>query len=174
MQIPVSYFYKTCTQLSIICAHCTAITGNNSFAEFDDYYTSLRPRMEGDACNVSSGTNVPHSTRPHQVVNCRNVWFREFWTQHNKCGFDNSTVGNKCTGQEAISDYEQEGLVPFVGESWFMSCLVGIEWRRLFYCRFFRCVYYCNRNAVCALTQLWWFPTTFMRLIIISPSKCDH
>lgn len=70
--------------------------------------------MEGDPCNASQGMNIPHATQPAQIVNCRNGWFREFWIQHNKCTFENSE--QKCTGQESITDYEQEGLVPFVGK----------------------------------------------------------
>jgi Receptor family ligand binding region len=47
-------------------------------------------------------------------VNCRNIWFNEFWEQRHKCKLDwrNST---KCTGDEDLKEgYEQEGLVPFV------------------------------------------------------------
>ena len=85
------------------------------FPEFDDYYKSLRPKLDAEMCNRSQGRNIKMSGEHHgQRVNCRNVWFREFWTQHNKCTFDNSS--RKCNGQETISDYEQEGLVPFVGE----------------------------------------------------------
>lgn len=84
-------------------------------AEFDDYYMSLRPRVEGEGCNASMEANIPHPSKPELVINCRNGWFREFWSQHNKCNFDNSK-NRKCTGEETISDYEQEGLVPFVGE----------------------------------------------------------
>lgn len=58
---------------------------------------------------------MPHNIHSGQIVNCRNGWFREFWSQHNKCYFNNSSP-RKCTGQEAITDYEQEGLVPFVGK----------------------------------------------------------
>jgi len=49
--------------------------------------------------------------------NCRNVWFKEFWTKHFNCTFREMTEGNRkeCTGEEPIST-EQEGLVPFVGE----------------------------------------------------------
>lgn len=84
--------------------------------EFDEYYMSLRPRMDGDGCNSSTEVNLPHPTKPNLVINCRNGWFREFWSQHNKCNFDNNTKESKCTGEETISDYEQEGLVPFVGK----------------------------------------------------------
>jgi hypothetical protein len=94
-----------------------------SFAEFDDYYMALRPRMEEDSCNASMETNLPHSTKADLITNCRNGWFREFWSQHNKCSFDNTS--RKCTGDEAISDYEQEGLVPFVGESPCINVLIN-------------------------------------------------
>lgn len=71
--------------------------------------------MSDQHCNASSGVNLPHPEDPNLQINCRNVWFREFWSQHNKCGFENNTE-KQCTGEEAIDDYEQEGLVPFVGE----------------------------------------------------------
>lgn len=94
-----------------------------SVVEFDDYYTSLRPRMNELNCNASSGINLPHPDDPSLTINCRNVWFREFWSQHNKCSFSNNTE-RPCTGNESIEGYEQEGLVPFVGEYKFfpMSC----------------------------------------------------
>lgn len=47
-------------------------------------------------------------------MNCRNIWFNEFWEQRHKCKIDwrNSS---KCTGEEDLQvGYEQEGLVPFV------------------------------------------------------------
>lgn len=47
-------------------------------------------------------------------MNCRNIWFNEFWEQRHKCKIDwrNSS---KCTGEEDLREgYEQEGLVPFV------------------------------------------------------------
>ncbi|CAH1377671.1 unnamed protein product [Tenebrio molitor] len=90
----------------------TILPHRNAIQEFDDYYMALRPRMEEDSCNASMETNLPHSTKADLITNCRNGWFREFWSQHNKCSFDNTS--RKCTGDEAISDYEQEGLVPFV------------------------------------------------------------
>lgn len=73
--------------------------------------------MDGDYCNISSQINIPHVTTPELEVNCRNVWFREFWAQHNKCSWDPDDT-NPCTGSESILDYEQEGLVPFVGKFW--------------------------------------------------------
>ncbi|GLV42938.1 metabotropic Glutamate Receptor [Carabus blaptoides fortunei] len=90
-----------------ILPHRTAIEG------FDRYYRSLRPRLDTDFCNASQ-SNMPHGNRTGIELNCRNVWFREFWSQHNKCSFDNGKYPKKCTGTESISDYDQEGLVPFV------------------------------------------------------------
>lgn len=91
-----------------------------SSSGYDQYYKSLRPRLDADFCNVSQ-SNVPDSSRPEIEVNCRNVWFREFWSQHNKCSFENGKYPKRCTGTESISDYEQEGLVPFVGEYSFFA-----------------------------------------------------
>lgn len=83
-------------------------------SEFDHYYLSLRPVLDIEHCDTMWNINMPHN-HPGLIINCRNGWFREFWSQHNKCNFsDNSS--RKCTGKENITDYEQEGLVPFVGK----------------------------------------------------------
>lgn len=71
--------------------------------------------MNGDSCNATWNINRPHSL-PGLLINCRNSWFREFWSQHNKCEFNNNNTTKKCTGMEKLTDYEQEGLVPFVGK----------------------------------------------------------
>ncbi|XP_076545118.1 metabotropic glutamate receptor 8 isoform X1 [Osmia lignaria lignaria] len=86
-----------------------------SLQGFDDYYLNLRPRVDNE-CNGQTESNVPHKHLPGKIVNCRNLWFREFWSQHHKCSFNaNSSVGTtRCTGTEKLIDYEQEGLVPFV------------------------------------------------------------
>jgi Receptor family ligand binding region len=47
-------------------------------------------------------------------VNCRNIWFNEFWEQRHKCKFSWSN-SSRCSGNEDLREgYEQEGLVPFV------------------------------------------------------------
>ncbi|KAK5639566.1 hypothetical protein RI129_012058 [Pyrocoelia pectoralis] len=89
----------------------TILPHRNPIQAFDEYYMSLLPRLEGLSCNTSLGLNILHVTSA-KIINCRNSWFREFWSQHNNCTFDNSP--KKCTGQEGITGYEQEGLVPFV------------------------------------------------------------
>lgn len=97
---------------------------------FDDYYKSLVPRM-GKECEGNHERNPPHKTMAGKFVNCRNVWFREFWSQHHKCTFSNNNAAagssgddgggvdthhqKQCTGTEELVDYKQEGLVPFVG-----------------------------------------------------------
>lgn len=97
-------------------------------SEFDDYYMSLRPRMESDSCNISSQENIPHTTNTDLEVNCRNVWFREFWSQHNKCNFVPGDPSH-CTAMETIKDYEQEGLVPFVGKLYYICNLFHVYYR---------------------------------------------
>lgn len=71
-----------------------------------------------DECRGQSENNVPHESLPGKIVNCRNIWFREFWSQHHKCTFNqNASIEmTRCTGTEELKDYEQEGLVPFVGK----------------------------------------------------------
>jgi hypothetical protein len=108
---------------------------------FDAYFKSLRPKS-GRVCGGGNGTvNLESRGRLH---NCRNPWFRQFWEQHFKCRFKSgnsssstsstsssstmtpevsSTVAaagsqtiNECNGNDKLTYYEQEGLVPFVGE----------------------------------------------------------
>lgn len=73
----------------------------------------------GNECNGQSEKNVPHPIKIGKMVNCRNVWFREFWSQYHKCTFANSNSSTikerQCTGDEELTEYDQEGLVPFVG-----------------------------------------------------------
>ncbi|XP_034939802.1 metabotropic glutamate receptor 8-like [Chelonus insularis] len=94
----------------------TILPYGNSLKDFDEYYTNLRPRV-GNECNGQSEKNIPHPNKPGKIVNCRNVWFREFWSQHHKCSFSTSNSSSaikRCTGDEKLIDYDQEGLVPFV------------------------------------------------------------
>lgn len=88
----------------------TILPHRKSIEEFDKYYMSLKPATDL-ACN-STEYNFKYPKNKEHVINCRNPWFREFWSQHNNCSF--SSNGKKCKGNEVISDYEQEGLVPFV------------------------------------------------------------
>lgn len=71
----------------------------------------------GDECRGQTESNVLHKSLPGKMVNCRNIWFREFWSQHHKCTFSANASSDvtRCTGEEILVDYEQEGLVPFVG-----------------------------------------------------------
>ncbi|XP_060827422.1 metabotropic glutamate receptor 7-like isoform X2 [Bombus pascuorum] len=94
----------------------TILPYRTSLQDFDDYYLSLRPRVDDNECDGQSESNVPHKKLPGKIVNCRNIWFREFWSQHHKCSFNaNLSAGvTPCTGNEKLIDYEQEGLVPFV------------------------------------------------------------
>lgn len=88
-------------------------------SDFNEYFVNLRPKM-GNECGGQIQYNVPHPSMAGKIVNCRNIWFREFWAQHHRCTFDTAqhvTLPNvtRCTGVEELVDYEQEGLVPFVG-----------------------------------------------------------
>lgn len=85
-------------------------------------------KQKDEYCN-NTGSNYfmppqqQHTFDDELIVNCRNIWFREFWSQHNKCEFDKTTYGtavdpkvsHHCDGTEKIQ-FEQEGLVPFVGK----------------------------------------------------------
>ena len=78
--------------------------------------------MNENSCNESSGKNIKTSGKD-TLINCRNVWFREFWSQHHKCYFDTGNVmdlppeiDKMCSGEEKLQNYEEEGLVPFVGK----------------------------------------------------------
>ncbi|XP_016842325.1 metabotropic glutamate receptor 7 isoform X1 [Nasonia vitripennis] len=95
----------------------TILPFRNSLEGFDNYYKSLLPRL-GRECEGVHERNVPHRSIPGKYVNCRNVWFREFWSQHHKCSFAAGETGlKKCTGTEELVDYKQEGLVPFVADA---------------------------------------------------------
>ncbi|XP_043471687.1 metabotropic glutamate receptor 7-like isoform X1 [Leptopilina heterotoma] len=92
----------------------TILPFKNSLEGFDKYYNNLRPRMN-DECGNQAEQNVEHPTLPGKIVNCRNLWFREFWQQHHRCSFGPKKDGKpQCTGKEQLRNYEQEGLVPFV------------------------------------------------------------
>ncbi|KAF5289810.1 hypothetical protein FQR65_LT11740 [Abscondita terminalis] len=91
----------------------TILPHRNPIQAFDYYYKSLIPKLDVFPCNSSYDANV-YENNNRKLINCRNGWFREFWSQHNNCSFDNSL--RKCSGLEGIAGYEQEGLVPFVGK----------------------------------------------------------
>lgn len=80
---------------------------------FDRYFKSLRPRLNPEDCSQMH-SNIPHPADPKLQINCRNIWFNEFWSQHHKCSFEKG-ARVPCTGNESLTNYEQEGLVPFVG-----------------------------------------------------------
>lgn len=90
--------------------HSTSVTG------FDEYYRSLRPKTLADDSLCQEGDT--NKLRNGEQINCRNIWFNEFWSQHHQCTFETNGYSNNlpiCTGQEVLRNYEQEGLVPFVG-----------------------------------------------------------
>lgn len=102
----------------------TVLPHRTNLDGFDRYYMGLRARLAGD-----TGCNRINYKDPatDKTVNCRNIWFNEFWAQHHKCYFENDPKAIKgtlppCTGLEKIRDYEQEGLVPFVGELSALEC----------------------------------------------------
>ncbi|XP_064084977.1 metabotropic glutamate receptor 8-like isoform X2 [Macrobrachium nipponense] len=86
----------------------TILPQKKTLKGFDEYFLSLRPKKRGTICG--SPNDIDGGVR-----NCRNVWFKEFWTQHFNCTFrDPLPPGRRgCTGTETIT-HEQEGLVPFV------------------------------------------------------------
>lgn len=94
-------------------ALCTS-GGKRLSIGFDRYYKSLRPRLKPEQC-TQTGVNQRHPSDPSLWINCRNIWFNEFWSQHHKCSFEPGAEV-PCTGDEKLTNYEQEGLVPFVGK----------------------------------------------------------
>lgn len=101
----------------------TVLPHSTSVKGFDKYYRSLRPKSLVNDSIVCQEGNA-NQYRNGEQINCRNIWFNEFWSQHHQCTFEtngNGKNGNHnnlsmCTGQEILRNYEQEGLVPFVGE----------------------------------------------------------
>ncbi|KAE8745293.1 hypothetical protein FOCC_FOCC007978 [Frankliniella occidentalis] len=93
----------------------TILPKKTNILEFDTYYKSLRPNVT--ECQ-SLRRNYRHPGDAALRVNCRNIWFREFWEQHHSCTFDPGkalAAGRRlCSGNETLRAYEQEGLVPFV------------------------------------------------------------
>ena len=79
------------------------------FLGFDRYLRNLRPKVRKALCTAP----LP---APNLVRNCRNVWFKEFWTHHFNCTFREirPPTRKSCTGFEDLQT-DQEGLVPFVG-----------------------------------------------------------
>lgn len=117
-------------------------------------------------CEHTVGTNVIQQQQYDDdlIVNCRNIWFREFWSQHNKCEFDKTTTGGKvdartanlCSGKETIQ-FEQEGLVPFVGKYFLVKkhffmilfvCLVFL-YTIITFPFIFLCTYVCMIQTFC-------------------------
>ncbi|XP_074594692.1 metabotropic glutamate receptor 8-like isoform X2 [Brevipalpus obovatus] len=79
----------------------TILPKRNALKDFDKYFKNLKP-----------------------YSNTRNPWFKRFWEQNFNCTLkrlDKSLEANgaqikskECSGQEKMTKYEQEGLVPFV------------------------------------------------------------
>ncbi|XP_050687348.1 metabotropic glutamate receptor 7-like [Eriocheir sinensis] len=86
----------------------TILPQRTSLQGFDNYIRRLRPREKGKPCSE-------RGPGEGEERNCRNVWFKEFWTQHFNCTFRSPLPEGRraCTGNETIT-HEQEGLVPFV------------------------------------------------------------
>lgn len=62
-------------------------------AEFDDYFTTLKPEQ--------------HLSKNH--------WFREFWESHFECSLDSDPRNKiRCSDRSLKENYTQEGLVPMV------------------------------------------------------------
>lgn len=106
---------------------------------FDDYFLSLRPPLLLSDCSnqevaarkesaVATAAAVGKDKEEEVRLNCRNPWFRQFWSHHFSCRFEDQKESEVppehhgrellplCTGKERLVKYEQEGLVPFVGE----------------------------------------------------------
>ena len=91
-------------------------------------------------------------------TNCRNVWFNEFWSQAFNCTFDEENVGVKmCTGEEKLTKYRQEGLVPFVGKF------------RLHCCYYFTV---CDRRTHVHCTSKRYIPNRVKHYLLFSPVIC--
>ena len=88
-----------------------------SLTDFDDYFMSLKPALPSYDCPSNASSSIIKVTKNNRTsrLNCRNIWFNEFWAQRHKCSFSPTANQTLCTGEEDLSaGYEQEGLVPFV------------------------------------------------------------
>ncbi|XP_047741499.1 metabotropic glutamate receptor 8, partial [Hyalella azteca] len=94
----------------------TILPKRTALKGFDEYLQNLKPRFKKKKCEeVVDGVLIKR--------NCRNVWFKEYWTKHFNCTFNRNVSNpldtrNDCTGDEVIMT-EQEGLVPFVVDAVF-------------------------------------------------------
>ena len=72
-------------------------------------------------CKTKNTNNIAYNESI--LINCRNIWFQEFWSQHHKCSFNDSVnaTTKKCSGLESLKNYEQEGLVPYVCKYFFLN-----------------------------------------------------
>ncbi|XP_037037755.1 metabotropic glutamate receptor 8-like, partial [Bradysia coprophila] len=90
----------------------TVLPHRTSLVGFDEYYARLKPTLDRKLC-TEFGVNIPYGDSNKFRLNCRNIWFNEYWSQHHRCSL-NRNDENACTGNETMGPYEQEGLVPFV------------------------------------------------------------
>ncbi len=58
----------------------------SSFPGFDKYFLGLRPPLLLSDCS---------DARTRGRVNCRNPWFRQFWSHHFKCRFNDQVRYNE-------------------------------------------------------------------------------
>jgi len=84
----------------------TILPKRRSIVEFDTYFRQLVPPLRREDCRSNKIRD-----KGDRKINCRNPWFREFWSKHHKCNYVGS--GRICTGDERVR-HQQEGLVPFV------------------------------------------------------------
>ncbi|XP_034240274.1 metabotropic glutamate receptor 2-like [Thrips palmi] len=87
----------------------TILPRKNNILEFDTYYKSLRPNL-----TECKSLRRNEAQADGGQINCRNIWFREFWEQHHSCSLTPKPGRKPCSGKETLRAYEQEGLVPFV------------------------------------------------------------
>ncbi|XP_023327303.1 metabotropic glutamate receptor 8 [Eurytemora carolleeae] len=87
----------------------TILPKRSEISGFDRYFKNLVPSQHAE-CTPQEEAD--------KKVNCRNPYFREFWSKHHRCKFPGLKVGfeteGDCTGKEGLHKHLQEGLVPFV------------------------------------------------------------
>jgi hypothetical protein len=101
---------------------CGSVGGGSANHNGGGTAGGLAPGAAATSNGTGYGENqyYRNAVKGSRIYNCRNPWFRQFWEQHFKCRFNSSAAGPstlpECKGGDKLTYYEQEGLVPFVGE----------------------------------------------------------
>ncbi len=120
-----AYFKALRPKTAKVCGSVGGSNNHNGIAGSSGHYS---PLANNNGSSATNGENqyYRNAVKGSRIYNCRNPWFKLFWEQHFKCRFNSTTTTTttsslhlpECKGGDKLTYYEQEGLVPFVGEFW--------------------------------------------------------